>query len=151
MTGSKLNQSEYFNISQFRLDHWNQLKALADTLHNSSVQGKIDKKTIGQINEVLNQLELLEQYWAFPGLSRLGELKKLFDKEEYAAFSHKVAEVVRATVSRLFFYKDYNIDDDESEQLSDLEISENAQSLFRSPGCRYNDRRRGGRAKKRIC
>ena len=130
MIASKLNPDEYFNISQFRLDCWNNLKSLADSLNNSTTQSKIDKDAIEGIDAMLEQLELLEQFWAFPGVVRLAELKEFYVKKEYTAFAHKVAEVVRATVSRLFFYKDLNIGEEDIEHLSEIEISEMRNHYF---------------------
>lgn len=122
MTEPKLIPSEYFNISQFRLDHWNNLKSNADLLFSQQTLGPVDKKLIQRIDEDISNLEIIEQFWAFPGVLRLAELKKLYTKKEYAAFSHKLADVVRALVSRLFFYRNYKVGDDESEQMSDLEL-----------------------------
>ena len=78
MTVSKLNSSEYFNISQFRLDNWNNLKAQADILSNIGSSGKNNIQAISNIDATLDQLGLLEQFWAFPGIYRLSELKKIY-------------------------------------------------------------------------
>ena len=77
MTEPKLIPSEYFNISQFRLDHWNNLKANADLLYAQSQGGSIEKELIKRIEEDTSNLEIIEQFWAFPGVVRLNELKKL--------------------------------------------------------------------------
>jgi len=130
MTGSKLNPSEYFNISQFRHDNWNNLKAQADVLQSESISGKIDDEIISDIDSTLEQLELLERFWAFPGTVRLSELKAIYRKKEYVAFSFKVADVVRALVSRLFFYKDISINEDDVDHPSDIEISEMRSHYF---------------------
>ncbi len=130
MSASILNPDEYFNISQFRLDYWNHLKSQADLLHNSAQEGKVDPELVDTIEKILDQLNLLEQFWAFPGVIRLAELRSLFDKKEYAALAHKVAEIVRATVSRLFFYKDFQVNEDKNETLSEIEISEMRNHYF---------------------
>ena len=54
------------------------------------------------IPEKMELLETLEQYWAFPGISRLSNLKQCFERKEYGAFSNSVSEIVRELVSRTY-------------------------------------------------
>ncbi|MEQ9063600.1 MAG: aminotransferase class I/II-fold pyridoxal phosphate-dependent enzyme [Vicingaceae bacterium] len=127
---SQLIPSEYFNISQYRLDHWNTLREQADKLYSLSKKNSDLSLIKGEIDQLLLQLSLLEQFWAFPGTVRLYELKQFYIKEEYAAFSHKVAETVRILVSKFFFFKDYSVDDESEEHISEFESNENKNHYF---------------------
>ena len=86
MTGSKINPSEYFNISQFRLDQWNSLKAQADSLSKSSEKGKLDgekKEDALNLISITNKLEDLKCDLAVEAVLENLEIKKdLFSKLE---------------------------------------------------------------------
>ena len=122
--------SEYFNISQYRLDHWNKLKSVADALYNANRDRAPLKELKSEVESIINYLGLLEQFWAFPGLNILNELKVYYDEEEYGAFTHKVAETVRVLVSKLFFYKDFDLEDHTDDHLTEHEKNESRSHYF---------------------
>ena len=79
---TKFLPSEYFNISQYRLDHWNKLKTMADGLYNAHRDREPIEEIKAEIDSIISYLSLLEQFWAFPGLTILTDLKDYYDKEE---------------------------------------------------------------------
>ncbi len=85
----------YFNIAQYRSDCWYRLKENAAALEVKPSNKAAKKEIAG----AFASLETLEQYYAFPGLSALRELKKRLEAGEYAALAHDVNACVRSLVS----------------------------------------------------
>lgn len=127
---TKLNPTEYFNIAQYRQDHWNHLKVQADLLANAGLKKVEQNKVKKETEALMDRLWLLEQFYAFPGVVRLEELRELYRKNELTAFSNRVAEVVRALVSKLFFYKEFKIDDANEDHVTEYEIGEERTHYF---------------------
>jgi len=90
---------DYFNIAQYRSDTWNTLK-LAVNFYSQSQIDKLEKEDFhAKINSAFKTLNLIEQYFAYPGISFVQEVEDLYTRKEYGGFAFKVSEVVRALVS----------------------------------------------------
>ena len=71
---SGLSLSDFFSASGARRDRWSQLTACADAW--GAGRGSGDKLLV-QIGALLDELEPLEQYWAFPGPGLMRSLRDL--------------------------------------------------------------------------
>lgn len=94
----------YFNAPQFRSDLWNQLRTAADCLVRISepAQRKAVREDIGAL---LQTLEMVEQYWAFPGRVGLERIREQFTRGEEAELKRLVASIVRAIASESYRYR----------------------------------------------
>ena len=88
----------YFNISQFRSETWYGLKNAAADLRRAPKS----KELHATVNERFEVLELIEQYWAYPGMKRVKELQGMFTRHEYAAFANALMDEVRALVNETY-------------------------------------------------
>ncbi|WP_312846868.1 aminotransferase class I/II-fold pyridoxal phosphate-dependent enzyme [Stappia sediminis] len=61
--------------------------------------GKAQSVLVEKAEALLEALEPIEAYWAFPGRIGLFQLRKLLSREDYPAFAHLVSRIVRALVS----------------------------------------------------
>ncbi|HQZ44066.1 MAG TPA: hypothetical protein PK735_14360, partial [Flavobacteriales bacterium] len=85
----------HFNAARLRSFTWNKLKMEAIALD----EGR-GKSTIAL--EALNELLVIEPYWAFPGLERIHSLLELVDTKQWHTFHTAVAHIVRDLVSGSF-------------------------------------------------
>jgi len=118
----------YYSISQFRRDVWNDMQASADKLVRASVERKGVSDAQKSVRKVLKQLECLEMYWAFPGVGRLSQLNAILDREEYAAFSHQVGELVRSLASNSYYHRELLEPTEEELLMPEERMRDNAKS-----------------------
>lgn len=96
--------SASFNALQFRSDLWHRLRAAADRLEKASesAQRKALREELGAL---LQPLEMVEQYWAFPGRVGLEKIREHFTRAEDAELKRLIASVVRAITSESYRYR----------------------------------------------
>ncbi len=90
--------SKHYNVNQLRIDLWNDLKEQSKQITSSERDAGFENK-LASLNEILENLLCIEQYFSFPGASFTNEIIKAVVKEEFIAVSHRVAEVVALLVS----------------------------------------------------
>lgn len=99
MPDKKIASSTHYNIAQLRVESWNRLKSESTKLGNcnrNSVEQKIHKQNL---QKMLKEIEGIECYFAFPGVSRVLSLTQMLDRQEYTALAHKIAEITKNLVS----------------------------------------------------
>lgn len=89
--------SEHYNINQLRIDLWNELKEKSN--HITLVKESSFDSELKNLNEVLQNLLSIEQYFSFPGAPLVRKIIKSVEKRELKAVSHQVAEIVYLLVS----------------------------------------------------
>jgi len=99
MINSKPKMSTYYNISQLRLESWNDLKFESSNLENTSKGSVEGDKQIEKVKKIFKRLESIESYFALPGLFRMGLLLEMIERQEYTAFAHKISEITKLLVS----------------------------------------------------
>jgi len=99
MINSKPKMSTYYNISQLRLESWNDLKFESSNLENISKGSVEGDKQIEKVKKIFKRLESIESYFALPGLFRMGLLLEMIERQEYTAFAHKISEITKLLVS----------------------------------------------------
>ena len=90
--------SKHYNINQLRIDLWNELKEKSSQITRFQQSPTFDTR-LEELNEVLNNLLSIEQYFAFPGHSLVNQIIKAVKKGELKAVSNRVAEIVVLLVS----------------------------------------------------
>jgi arginine decarboxylase len=90
--------SKHYNINQLRVDLWNELKEQSNqiTFHLEQVSFK---ERLKSLNQVMQNLLSIEQYFAFPGYMLTNQIINAIEKGEFKAVSHRVAEIVTLLVS----------------------------------------------------
>ncbi|TVR41880.1 MAG: ornithine decarboxylase [Cryomorphaceae bacterium] len=117
----------YFNIAQYRSDCWYRLKEYAFRLEIKSS----DKTAKTEVAEAFACLETLEQYYAYPGIPKLEELRKRFSAKEYAALAHDVSACVRSLVSDAYREQmSAEGDEDSAEAPGDLHLAKARPNYF---------------------
>lgn len=89
--------SEHYSASQWRNEHWTNLKSLSARLASS--EGELRSSLLSRVQALLSSLEPIEFYWAFPGRAPLQILRQMLDRQQYAEFAQHVSSIVRALVS----------------------------------------------------
>ncbi|MEM1136194.1 MAG: aminotransferase class I/II-fold pyridoxal phosphate-dependent enzyme, partial [Bacteroidota bacterium] len=107
MNNDEFNASKYFsnyhfNISQCRVDIWNDLKTKAAELSRKALKETGFNKLHSEIKSILSLLAIIEPYWAYPGTTSLKNLNTLFSTKSYAAFYHQITGMVRELVSESY-------------------------------------------------
>ena len=90
--------SKHYNINQLRIDLWNELKEKSNHLTRIQ-QGDAFDNHLKELNDVLQNLLSIEQYFSFPGTSLVRKLMTSFEKREFKAISNHIAEIVSLLVS----------------------------------------------------
>ncbi len=96
--------SNHYNIYQLRIDLWNKLKEICSLLPND-----LNKFSTIQSNELENLLQKLgsiEQYFSFPGLNTIETISKLNELNDFKSMSLQVTDIVHLLVSEN--YKSHN-------------------------------------------
>lgn len=97
--------SQYYNASQLRADTWNRLKNIAFRLN----EGHPRKNDAETARKLLEELEPMESYWAFPGAYVFQHLPRLLYLEEYEDLSNLVTRIVSALMSGQYRRRHVNL------------------------------------------
>ncbi len=90
--------SKHYNINQLRIDLWNELKEKTNNI-TRVIQEPSFNEALTDMNEVLQNLLSIEQYFSFPGSPLVRKIIKSVEKRELMAVSNQVAEIVYLLVS----------------------------------------------------
>jgi len=90
--------SKHYNINQLRVDLWNDLKEQSFQI-SKHFNKKDNNASLKSLNEILNHLLSIEQYFTFPGTTLTEQIIKSVKNEELKAVSHRVSEIVALLVS----------------------------------------------------
>ncbi len=104
MTGSGKKQSQhslsdYYSATQLRSDRWTSLKSTAAALANSKHGGRNHAPLTEKARVILESLEPIEIYWAFPGKRGMAHLRRLLIEGDVDGFARTVTRTVRALLS----------------------------------------------------
>ncbi|MDX2171501.1 MAG: ornithine decarboxylase [Bacteroidota bacterium] len=91
--------SKHYNINQLRIDLWNELKEKTNAITRLQPNDDAFKKNSNEINELLQNLKSIEQYFSFPGTAIVNRTINGISKGELKAVSNRVAEIVHLLVS----------------------------------------------------
>ncbi len=99
--GAVKSSGHYYNISQLRADLWANLRSDVNILCSRSAQSKKDA-TSKKLRETLKSIEIVEQYFAFPGKNLLNVITTHFKNGEFHVLKNMVQETMRMLVSEDF-------------------------------------------------
>jgi arginine decarboxylase len=87
---------EHFSASHLRSHTWDRLKLAVSELV-AARSGK--KEAIAQVAGLLERLDVMEQYWAFPGRDTVRQLRALLERKDHTALEARTLKLVRTLVS----------------------------------------------------
>ncbi len=120
MPDKKITSSHHYNIAQLRVEFWNKLKGESTRLVASSRGSSQEKNHKQEVRRILKEIEGVECYFAFPGLSRITSLGLMLERQEHTALSNKIAEITKNLVSdRYRSNPDFLEDDEQGVDLSE--------------------------------
>ncbi|KAA3636044.1 MAG: aminotransferase class I/II-fold pyridoxal phosphate-dependent enzyme, partial [Calditrichaeota bacterium] len=114
MVKKKLVSAPYYSISQLRVDQWNELKNNCAELVRCRKGTAHEQLCIKEVEGLLKKFKCVEQYFAFPGLSRVDKLINSFLKNEYTALSNQVIETTKQLVSDTYRSNPHFLFDEEN-------------------------------------
>ncbi|MCB0803804.1 MAG: aminotransferase class I/II-fold pyridoxal phosphate-dependent enzyme [Flavobacteriales bacterium] len=92
----------YFNIAQFRSDTWNNLKLVSCHFDHKNFEKLKEEEFRAKIFDSFKTLNIIERYFAYPGLAFVKRIEDMYQHGEYGNFTHTVSEVVRSLVSQSY-------------------------------------------------
>ncbi len=123
--------SEHYNINQLRIDLWNDFKEQSNLVASYQKHESFQVR-FQDLNEILQNLLCIEQYFAFPGATITQEIIKAVNNGELKAISNRVVEIVALLVSDNYrTHPELRPDHFEStESIRNKEISKNKKNSF---------------------
>lgn len=120
MPEKKIDSSHYYNVAQLRVESWNNLKNESTKLYSSPRGSEKEKLHTKNLRQLLKDLEGIECFFAFPGLSCIDSFRDMLERHEHTALSNKIAEITKNLVSdRYRSNPDFLEDDDPGVELND--------------------------------
>lgn len=89
---SGMDLQDFFSATDARQDRWARLNALA----RGMTQSPPSEDARAQAARLLDELEPLESYWAYPGYHALADLRAALEERRLSAFSRRVERISRA-------------------------------------------------------
>lgn len=96
-SGSSATSGPY-SPAQRRQDLWNELQTRCSMLNEFARDKRDITEARESASECMRQLQLLEFYWAYPGVERVTALRHLLDDRAYASLSAEAKEISRMLV-----------------------------------------------------
>lgn len=92
---------EHFNAARLRSYTWDRLK-LAVTALAEAGRAAEKRDATKNVERLLNDLLVIEQYWAFPGRDTVLGMQALLEHKDHDGLEKEVSQAVRALVSGVF-------------------------------------------------
>lgn len=112
MPEKKAISAPYYSIGQLRLDRWNELKIECEELDKSKIGSVIESKHKETINQLLNDLAVVEKYFAIPGKTAIEKLCKAFEKGDYGFLCQITTNMTRKVVDDVYSGNPYASQED---------------------------------------
>lgn len=122
------SMSDHYSAVQLRTDRWNALQQAVSALARAP-SGK-NAKLIKRVDEIFDALEIIEPYWAFPGLQAFDTMRRQFEHRSYDDLAFSVRRCARALGSGAYRRRHIPLDRDDSEN------EENEDEALLSPEAR---------------
>ena len=87
---------DFFNVATNRMDEWNDLNSAAIKLRNAQASGKENKDLEAEVKEMLEQKEVFESFWAYPGKTLFTNVVNLFKEGDFSGFAAAVQRINQA-------------------------------------------------------
>ncbi len=123
MKRNKIVRTQFYNISQLRINYWNRLKVDTHSLNEIKLDKTKTEKVKARVNQLIEELINIESYFSIPGTARLKTIHSLFKSEEYSPLAYIINETCKQLVGNKHSLVNDSVSDDEMD-LSRIEDSE---------------------------
>ena len=100
-----------YSAPQLRLDTWNDLQLRCSWLHEFAKEKRDISEPRTLVAQSLEQLRVLETFWAFPGAALVDRLKSLLDGGEFPELKAETGEIARLLVGDAYRRRDTSHED----------------------------------------
>ena len=121
--------TDQYSAVQMRADSWSSLQQATAALARDP-KGKSAERSIKSIKQLFTSLEVVEEYWAFPGLYAFDVMRRQFDHKNYEDLAFTVRRTTRALSSGAYRRRSIPLEREE------LEAEENEDEALLSPEAR---------------
>ena len=128
MVTEKQLSAPYYNIGQFRVDCWNNLKNESAELARCHKGSANEKKHHENVKSLLKSLNALERFFAFPGKVKLANLQSALTRKEHKALANQIAETTQFLVSDSYRSNPVFLEDEDM-TLVDVESRNNSSQI----------------------
>ncbi|MGF1620164.1 MAG: aminotransferase class I/II-fold pyridoxal phosphate-dependent enzyme [Rhodomicrobiaceae bacterium] len=91
--------SDYYSAVQLRADRWSSLRETTDRLARDHAAGRSTARHVTAARDLLNSLETIEMYWAFPGRGGFEHLQRLLTNQHFDELAFTTKRIFRALTS----------------------------------------------------
>jgi len=128
----------YYDAAQYRTDKWSELRLLTARRERAETAGRESSELQEEIAGALDELEVIEQYWAFPGLRACRHLRSLLRRGLYIAQARQTERIVRLLVGDAYrrrdvteiFHEDYDATDIDDAEGAEPNVNGRARPYF---------------------
>jgi arginine decarboxylase len=110
---------DYYSAAQLRADRWSALKDTAQRLAQAAATGRGHQRHKDKAASLLEALECIETYWAFPGRSTFDQLMRLLARDAFVEFNRSTQRIVRSLVSGSYRRHSVSVPDDSQFDVED--------------------------------
>jgi len=114
-SSKKIISSPYYSIGQLRLNLWNELKNECKKLSQAHKYSAHEAQHKEKVAALLQDLKIVEQYFAFPGKLHVAKLASSLGRKEYMALANNVSNTTRQLVSDSYRRNPQMLLDDDAE------------------------------------
>jgi len=94
INSSKVQLDYYHSPTQFRFDSWHKLSEFAERLHRRKTRGQDFNSVVQETRRLLNVLQTLEEYTAYPSRPGMETLVNLFQSGNYQGLALAVSNIL---------------------------------------------------------
>ncbi len=123
------SMSEHYSAVQLRGDRWGALREAAEAVQRQP-KCRAAETAARTVREILDDLEPIERYWAFPGFSAFTQLRRQLDAGQFDKLATAIRRVTRALTSGAYRRRTIPLDRD------DIEDDESEDEALLSPEAR---------------
>jgi arginine decarboxylase len=113
----KAISAPYYSIGQLRLDKWNELKNQSEELSHCTIGSDDENKHKKKIEELLEDLSIVEQYFALPGMTIIDRLINSLAQDELGVLAQIINNTTRQLVNDIYSGNSFFPTEDDSDQL----------------------------------
>ena len=99
---SQLRPGVLNSVWRQRRDGWTDLEEAASRVAQLSAQARAADEPTGKVRDLLNLLDPIEHFWAFPGHRRFEQVRRLFSQSDFNRCARLVADINRALADETY-------------------------------------------------
>ncbi|WP_424930237.1 aminotransferase class I/II-fold pyridoxal phosphate-dependent enzyme [Amaricoccus tamworthensis] len=103
--------SDYYSAIQLRADRWSSLRERTRSFARNP-QGKRAAQVKQEIHDLFESLEVIEPYWAFPGMQAFDHIRRQFDHGSYDDVAYAVHRATRGLTTGAYRRRHIPLDRD---------------------------------------